>query len=184
MAETLTVKPYKVYYRYESGKWSNAARLWDNDNSTAPTSQSGAILLEMDLSEIPANARITKCDALYWFKRGGSSMNPIRLIGTNYASYSSGNTHECASIDLPNGTYNVAEAHNGSTTDISADYLSYTHKLVAIPNIASGTGYEVTLTFTYETDAVPTYVGDTQATEVYVGDKKATALYIGTTKVM
>lgn len=187
MATTVTIQPTGVYYRFESGKWGSASRLWDGNESTAPTNQSGAILLYLDFSWLPAGARITQITARYVFKRGSSTMNPINLRCTNSASYSSGSLTIIKEIELPKGTYNVAETHAGTVTltpEESNTFLSKTYQLVSIPNMSQGTGYEVYLDVTYEESQIDVYIGGSQAKEVYVGTQKASAVYIGDKKIV
>ena len=187
MATTVTIQPNGVYYKYESGKWGDAQRLWDGNESSAPTNQSGAILLKLDFSFLPAGAWITQVTARYVFKRGGSSMGTIRLMSTNSASYAAPGPTEIKEIPLPNGTYNVAETHAGTvqlTPAESSAFLGKTYRLISIPNMSSGTGYEVYLDVTYEESPSNIFVGPSQAKEVYVGSTKASAVYIGETKVL
>lgn len=187
MATTVTIQPTGVYYKFESGKWGSATRLWDGNESTAPTNQSGAILLKLDFSFLPTGAWITQVTARYVFKRGGSTMNPINLRCTDSASYSSGSLTIIKEIELPKGTYNVAETHAGTVTltpEESNTFLSKTYQLVSIPYMVSGTGYEVYLDVTYEETASNLFVGPDQAKEVYVGATKASAVYIGDKKVL
>ena len=187
MATTVTIQPTGVYYKYESGKWSYAQRLWDGNESTAPTNQNGAILLKLDFSFLPTGAWITQVTARYVFKRGGSSMNPISLRCTNSDSYSTTGTTTTKEIPLPNGTYNVAETHAGTvklTPLESLQFLSKAYQLISIPNMSSGTGYEVYLDVTYEEEESKLCGGNSQAKKVYVGTTQASAVYIGDKKIL
>ena len=187
MAKTVTIQPYGVYYKYETGKWEYAQRLWDGNESSAPTKQSGALLLLLDLSFLPTGAWITQVTARYVFKRGGSTMNTMALLCTDDASYVSPGPTRIKDITLPNGTYNVAETHSGMVTLTPAEsqqLMNSTYKLISIPYMQNGTGYEVYLDVTYEEAASNLFVGNNQATKVYVGTTQASAVYLGDKKIL
>ena len=87
MATTVTIQPNGVFARQTSGKWGNANRLWDGNESTAPTSQNGWIALNLDLSWIPAGARITKITVRYVYYRGGNGVSTVFLYCTNSSTH-------------------------------------------------------------------------------------------------
>ena len=187
MGTTVTIQPTGVYYKYESGKWENAQRLWDGNESSAPTKQSGAIILLLDLSFLPTGAWITQVTARYVFKRGGSTMNTIGLCCTDDASFVSPGPTRIKEITLPNGTYNVAETHSGMvmlTPAESQAFLSKTYQLISIPYMQNGTGYEVYVDVKYEEASSDLFVGTRQAKDVYVGTAKASAVYLGDKKIL
>ena len=187
MATTVTIQPTGVYYKYETGKWEYAQRLWDGNESSAPTKQSGAIILLLDLSFLPTGTWITQVTARYVFKRGGSTMNTISLCCTDDASYVSPGPTRIKEITLPKGTYNVAETHAGTVTLTPAEsqaFLSKAYQLISIPYMSGGTGYEVYVDVTYEESESNLFVGAAQAKEVYVGTEKARAVYVGDKKIL
>lgn len=188
MATTVTIQPYGIYYKQESNKWGNVQRLWDGNESTAPTSQSGYILLNVDLSFLPPGAWITQVTARYVCKRGSDGITDVRLSCTDRASYSSSDQRtQIKTISLEKGTYNVAQAHAGTVTlthEESSAWLSKAYKLITLQANVLNTGYEVYLDVTYEESASNLFVGQDQAKEVYVGATKASAVYIGDKKIL
>ena len=191
MAETIKATPNSVYYRYTSGKWTNVQKLWDGDVTTCPdaTKQSGAVILEFDLSALPPGAVVTKITAHNYYKRRGNEISPLVIGGSDRDTYSTQGRTVIGNIPLPNGTYDKAEWHIGDLTltrEQSDALLALKHKTITIPNPAANSSvhYELYLMVTYVLPASQIWVGDKNATAVYVGDVKATAVYIGDKKIL
>ena len=188
MATTVTIQPYGVYYKFESGKWENAQRLWDGNESSAPTNQSGAIMLKLDLSFLPTGAWITQVTARYVCKRGSNDITSVRLLCTNLEKYSLVDLPTVIkAINLEKGTYNVAEPHAGTVTMEPAEssaWLSKTYQLVSVSADVLNKGYELYLDIKYEEASTNLFVGANQAKDVYVGTAKASAVYLGDKKIL
>ena len=188
MATTVTIQPNGVYYKNNgSSKWENAQRLWDGNESTAPTSRSGQIVLTLDFSWLPQGARITQVTARYIYKRKDSDMGSCVLCCTDSDRYSIPDVHAVKFINLPVGTYNVTEQHAAAqalTPDESALFLNSKYQLLTADSGSLSVLYEIYLDVTYEESQIDIYIGGSQAKEVYVGTQKASAVYLGDKKIL
>ena len=189
MATTVTIQPNGVYYRYESGTWKNANRLWDGDESTAPTNQNGAICLKVDFSWLPAGARITQITERYVVFRNTNSVGGGDLRCSNSATYGPNNwvTVKTFSFENPPDSYKVIKTYTSTVTltpQESETLLSKTYQYIMLVDPSLSTAYEVYLDVTYDEAASNLYIGPDQASAVYVGSTKADAVYIGTTRVL
>ena len=188
MAYVTTVKPNGVYRRIEgTSYWKSIERLWDGNDETAPTSQSGNVWLKLDMSWLPVNMKITQITVRYVFNRKDSGMPPCHIGYANTASYGTSSPETVQSVTLGTGTYNVRETHAGTvylTEEESEAFARAVCPLILVGRGALSTAYELTLDVYFEEKGRNVYAGGKVASAVYVGGTKATAVYIGDTKVL
>lgn len=184
--ESITIKPSSLFYKENSySYWLYINRLWDNDNTTAPASQSGKIALRFLLSDIPNNMKITKITVNIWCKRSST-------IGTCFIGYSDRTDFysdvytKIDNVLFNSGTYGVAEQHTGNislTTEQSNGILGAEYAFIYFNIGSSSVLYEVTLIIDYEPKS-SFYIGSTPIQKVYVGNTEASAVYIGDTRIL